>query len=119
RGARKGDHELFRDICRIPSNERLSPELRRRLTAVLEEAKAALAVSGGLEFRPHGRYRLHVRSLATLGDNGVDLEPLVRLWLYRALRQSEQGKGRAALRSALAAWNAARSVGDEPLHHSQ
>ncbi len=113
--------EIAEIINRARGNEPLEPDDLRRLTKELDAQRPALEEARKLSFRSKGRHHIeYARNiLGTLLKDQSKVPPVTQLLLGDALRHEELANSHEALLSCRAAFNAGRSIGDEPLAVSQ
>lgn len=101
--------------------EKLKDEDFELLTKGLATVRPALEMARKLADLPRGRHRIVYdrNPLATLLPDQLESRRMVKLLVYEAMRQNQQGETKEALISCRAALNAARSLGDEPIAISQ
>jgi hypothetical protein len=112
----------FDDRFRLRSPaEKLNDEDFDRLTKELAAVRPALETARKLADVPRGRHRIvyERNPIATLLPDQQQSRRMVKLLVYEAMRQNQQGETKEALISCRAAVNAARSLGDEPIAISQ
>src|SRR5262249_39809062 len=115
------DSELFGLIRKEPPNHTLSPRLRQQVEQTLAELGNALQASRNLMRRTRGRFPSRAGRVNRDPEFREEKHSanLVLLWLFDAIRHADRGAVKTALTSARAAWNAARSVGDDPVGYPQ
>jgi hypothetical protein len=108
-------------LLELPPNERLSAEDLSLLRQEFRPVHEALEKARELADLPNGRFTVeHKRNpLTTLFPHIGKARNLIFWLCFDAIRRSEDGDGKGALRSCRAALNAARSLGDEPFAISQ
>jgi hypothetical protein len=101
--------------------ERLSQDQSALLNKELNALQPALAEALELARMPNGRHRItYLRNvLNTLLEDQQKVRAVTALLRYEALRSSEGGDMKGAMRACHATLNAARSLGDEPMPISQ
>ena len=113
--------EIAEIINRARGNEPLEPDDLRRLTKELDAQRPALEEARKLSFRSKGRHHIEYARdiLGTLLKDQSKVPSVTQLLLGDALRHDELANSHEALLSCRAAFNAGRSIGDEPLAVSQ
>jgi hypothetical protein len=114
----KESYGTFRDL--VP-NEQLSAELSNSLSQELDALHPAVLEARKLAERPRGRhYIIYDRNVMQTKLNDQDgTRVITHLLGYDAMRHAQAGNMKEALTSCRAAFNAARSIGDEPLAVTQ
>ncbi len=113
--------ELGELLTHLAPEEQLSPADFAQLTQELDQVRPALEEARKLATMPSGRHRLSYERnvLNTLLKDQAEARRLVWLLVCDAMRYDQMGDMANALISCRAAFNAARSLGDEPLAVSQ
>jgi hypothetical protein len=102
--------------------ERLPESLRARLEEEMPtRGGRVLTASRDLPNRSRGRHQLKLHRVAysTLLPDQQESRGVCQMWHLEAVRLAEKGDGDGALVAARAAFNAGRSIGDEPFAISQ
>jgi hypothetical protein len=114
--------EVFDELAKRPANERPSPEDYARLSNSLSEWEPALAESRTLVNLPRGRHPINTKRPYVLNlavPHHQTCREVADLLRCAALRRACEGDADGALADCRAAFNAGRSIGDEPLAMSQ
>jgi hypothetical protein len=113
--------ELDELFSLLAPEEQLTAEDFARLKQELENVRPALEEARKLAVMPRGRYPIKYQRnvLATLLPGQAEVRRVARLLVYDAMRCDQEGKPVDAMIDCLAAFNAGRSLGDEPFAVSQ
>lgn len=112
----------FQDrFAHLSPEEQITPNDWARLKQELTIVQPALDEARKLAKMPHGRHRIAYKRnvLNTLLGEQERVRVVVKLLLYDALQYDQRQDIKGALIACQAAFNAARSLGDEPLAISQ
>jgi hypothetical protein len=113
--------EFDEPFGRLGPEEQLTPDDFARLKQELERVRPALEEARKLAALPHGRHRIVYQALVfeTLLPDQPEARRVAHLLTREALLHEQRGDLKAALVSCRASFNAARSLGDEPVGLSQ
>lgn len=113
--------DVMEQVRMLPPEAALTPELSSDLKALLQEHAAALAEARKLVDHPGGRAVLIWAPdyVSTLVPHVQEAREITALLFLDAVQRAHSGDPDAALRSARAALNAGRAIGDEPFVISQ
>lgn len=114
--------ELIEDLLKnLSPEEHLAPDILARLVEELDAVRPALEEARKLAGLGRGRHRINYERniIGTLLKDQSKVLPLTELLRGDALRHEQKGDLAAAMVSCRAAFNAGRSIGDEPFAVSQ
>lgn len=105
----------------LAPEEQLAPDDFARLQQAIDKVRPALVEARKLAKLPRGRHRIaYLRNVMnTQLEDQQRSRQVVHLFLYDALLCDQRQDTKGALNSCQAAFNVARSLGDEPLSISQ
>jgi ABC-type transport system involved in multi-copper enzyme maturation permease subunit len=111
---------LFASLQTYPPQMQLSEQHATQLHAELQNASGGLAQTATLETLSTGCYTLKFSEPGLIFLTHLNALQLVKFWLYLdVLREAQDGDGDSAVTACQRLLNAGRSIGDEPLLHSQ
>jgi hypothetical protein len=115
------EDDFDEELRNLPAEKRMTPAQYAHLRRRIDEAKPALVELVGLSDLPNGRYPIVYpqNPWGTLIPEQQKLRQVIQLLNRDSMAYAEAGDAHEAINSCLRAFNAGRSIGDEPFAITQ